>query len=395
MDFDLGVRTISQALCLLGATVWNVIEGGKKSQAADTGRRVDLGALLEALPEAAVLLDQRLRIADLNQSCEKFSGRPRQELIGLESGSVFGQGLESREDIQALLAHAMSEQTSRAVNALFHCTNGDTIRLTLCANPIHDSAGKVNAVLLTIHDVSELAALQKQSESNERHVAVGQMTAGLIHDFNNVLSTISEAVTVLQMDEQRSARDATVLGIIGNAVHYGAETIRNTREYLVGSREKPSALDIRQLLEEVLELTHPALKASTGIVVLRETQDCGKVMAIADELRRAFTNLVLNALEAMPQGGTLTVGCRVENNRVTVQVRDTGVGIPLEVQKKIFSPYFTTKLKGTGIGLAGARRAIQAQGGEIRFESTPGVGTTFFVNLPMVEGPAQEATSAA
>jgi PAS domain S-box-containing protein len=395
MDFDVGVRTISQALCLLGATVLNVIEGGKKSQAADTGRRVDLGALLEALPEAAVLLDQRGRIADLNQSCEKFSGRPRQELIGLESGSVFGQGLESREDIQALLAHTMSEHTSRAVNAVFHCTNGDTIRLTLCANPIHDSAGKVNAVLLTIHDVSELAALQKQSESNERHVAVGQMTAGLIHDFNNVLSTISEAVTVLQMDEQRSARDATVLGIIGNAVHYGAETIRNTREYLVGTREKPTVLDVRQLLEEVLELTHPALKASTGIVVLRETQDCGKVMAIADELRRAFTNLVLNALEAMPQGGTLTVGCCVGNGRVTVQVRDTGIGIPFEVQRKIFSPYFTTKSKGTGIGLAGARRAIQAQGGEIRFESTPAAGTVFFVTLPTVETPAQEAPSAA
>jgi signal transduction histidine kinase len=196
------------------------------------------------------------------------------------------------------------------------------------------------------------------------------------------------------LDAQRSGRDRTVLNIIGNAVHYGAETIRNTRDYLVGSREKPSRVDIRRLLEEVLELTNPVLQTHSGVTVVRETQDCGFVRANADELRRAFTNLVLNALDAMPQGGILTVGCMQSMGRVVIGLRDTGVGIPLEAQKKIFSPYYTTKAKGTGLGLAGARRAIQAQGGEIRFESVPADGTVFYVTLPLAKD-EERAPSAA
>ena len=246
-----------------------------------------------------------------------------------------------------------------------------------------------------MHDVTELAALQKQSDSNERHVAVGQMTAGLVHDFNNVLSTISEAVAALQNNEKRSPRDSTILGIIGNAVYYGSETIRHTREYLAGAREKPAPIDVPHLLEEVLELTHPALKMHSNITVVRETQGCGRIFANADELRRAFTNLVLNALEAMPQGGTLTVSCMHHDDQVLVKLHDTGTGIPADVQNKIFKPYFTTKAKGTGLGLVGARRAIQSQGGEIRFESSPSKGTTFFVSLPAPPTSAQESPNAA
>ncbi|HEY1732168.1 MAG TPA: ATP-binding protein, partial [Terriglobales bacterium] len=262
-------------------------------------------------------------------------------------------------------------------------------------SPVCDQAGQVGGVLLMMHDVTELAALQKHSDSNERHVAVGQMTAGLVHDFNNVLNTITEAVTVLENDRQRSDHDRTVLSIIGNAVHYGAETIRNTREYLIGSREKPSLVDIRALLDEVLELTHPVLKTHTNVAVVRETQDCGQVNASADQLRRAFTNIVLNALDAMPEGGTLTVSCNQVNRRVVVSLHDTGLGIPLEEQRKIFSPYYTTKAKGTGLGLAWARRAVQAQGGEIGFESTPASGTTFYITLPAVTKSAEQKTSAA
>jgi signal transduction histidine kinase len=267
--------------------------------------------------------------------------------------------------------------------------------VVISASPVCDESGYFNGVLLAFQDVTELSALQRTSDTNERQVAVGQMTAGLVHDFNNVLNTINEAVAVLEMDPQRSGRDRTVLSIIGNAVHYGAETIRNTRDYLVGSRDKPSRVDIRQLMEEVLELTNPLLQTHTSVKVVRETQDCGFVRANADELRRAFTNLVLNALDAMPQGGTLTVGCTLSNGRVVISLRDTGIGIPLEAQKKIFSPYYTTKAKGTGLGLAGARRAIQAQGGEIRFESVPAEGTVFYVTLPVAQDEEKRAPSAA
>ncbi len=340
-------------------------------------------------------MDPNGSIVALNASTEKLIGRPRKELLGQSVAPVLQEKLESAENIEILFQRAVHGEVIRIGQMIFHPLSGDAMRVTMSASPVCDQAGQVGGVLLIVQDVTELAALQKHSDSNERHVAVGQMTAGLVHDFNNVLSTITEAVAVLENDQRRSDRDRTVLSIIANAVHYGAQTIRNTRKYLIGSREKPSLVEVRALLEEVLELTHPVLETRTGVTVVRETQDCGQVKASADELRRAFTNLVLNALDAMPQGGTLTVGCIQVNHLVLISLRDTGIGIPLEEQRKIFSPYYTTKAKGTGLGLSGAQRAIQSQGGEIRFESTPAEGTTFYITLPAATDAAELAPSAA
>jgi signal transduction histidine kinase len=159
--------------------------------------------------------------------------------------------------------------------------------------------------------------------------------------------------------------------------------VGNVRGYLLGSRRKRSRIDVRLMLEEVFQLARPMLENHAGIQVKLELQDCSEVYGNSDELRRAFINLLLNAIDAMPVGGTLTVGCAAVDDQIEVSMTDTGSGISPSDQNKIFSPYFTTKPKGTGLGLAGARRAIEAQGGEIRFESSVGAGTTFYVKLPL------------
>jgi signal transduction histidine kinase len=147
--------------------------------------------------------------------------------------------------------------------------------------------------------------------------------------------------------------------------------------------EMRTRVDMRRLLEEVLQMAQPALGMHPEIKVRQEIRDTCEVYASPPELRRVFTNLVLNALDAMPQGGELTILCFRDEGRAIVSVEDTGAGIPLESQKMIFSPYFTTKARGTGLGLSGAHKAIRAQGGDIRFESSLGKGTRFFVSLPV------------
>jgi len=379
----------------LGAVLLNVIQGGKKRPASGSRSGVDLGSVLQALPEAVFLLEGHGLVTNCNQAAEKLAGQSRGELVGIEMESWLRNRLEGEEKFWSLLSRGLRGEAVRSGHLIFHCTSGDTMRLIVSASPVCDRAGQFNGVLLTLQDVTELSALQRSCDANERQVAVGQMTAGLVHDFNNVLNTINDAVAVLEVDHQRSGHDQTVLGIIGNAVHYGAETIRNTRKYLTGSKEKPSRVDVPKLLEEVLEFTNPVLQTHSGISVVRETQECGLVNASADELRRAFTNLVLNALDAMPEGGTLTVACAQAKGRILVSVRDTGVGISPEAYTRIFSAYYTTKAKGTGLGLAGARRAIEAQGGEIRFESALGEGTTFHVKLPVAGEEQTQKPSAA
>jgi two-component system sensor histidine kinase HydH len=259
---------------------------------------------------------------------------------------------------------------------------------------MHDLQGHIIGAMLVLQDITELSKLQRQVASSERHFAVGQMTAGLAHDFNNVLNSISEAVYVLDMKKERSEHDRTMLHVIDTAVRRGSEIVSNIREYLRGNRQIRERLDTSQVLVEALQLAQPLLESRSDIKLVREFGVAAPVEAVPAELRRVFTNLILNAVEAMPQGGTLSLRCGTNGNWIAASISDTGPGIPADKQKMIFSPYFTTKPKGTGLGLAGARRAINSLGGEIRFESSPGRGTTFYVLLPPAKSQATDTISA-
>lgn len=345
---------------------------------------------MHALPEAALLLDRSGRVVDLNQQAEKLMARDRHQVVGTRGQQLFndlmGGPQSEAEDLLGRVLHGESVHSGRR---LLCRGEGDALPVTAAMSPVRDTSGETAGALIAIIDLSEVTNLERELEHGERHLAVGEMTAGLVHDFSNVLSTISDAVMVLDGAPREAEHDRAVLGIIRNAVRRGGETIGNVRNYLAGKSAERSPVDLRELLEEVLEVIDPVLNTRHGIEVRREMEACGAVAANQDELRRAFTNLVLNALDAMPEGGTLTVRCRRVSDKTLVSVSDTGAGMPPEIQKKIFSAYFTTKSKGTGLGLVGARRTIEAQRGNIRFESTPGRGTTFYVTLPAMVAPEQ------
>ncbi len=377
------------SVALVVGTLLNVIDGGQRRKSADPPRKIELQSLLQSLPEAVFLFDIHCRILDVNKMAEELTGQSRDELVGMDAGALLKriEGAEAGANLESFVTRTLRGECIRHEPRIFHSSrNGQPIEVRVSGNPIYYPSKRLLGALIVIEDVTEISALQEQVASSERHFAVGQMTAGLAHDFNNVLGTISQAVYVLETGPERSESDRTMLGIINNAVHRGAEIVNNIREYLRGSREMRSRVDMPRLLGEVLQMAQPVLEMHPEIKVNHEIRDACEVYASPPELRRVFTNLVLNALEAMPQGGLLTILCFRNEGRAIVSVEDTGSGIPLESQEMIFSPYFTTKAKGTGLGLSGARKAIQAQGGDISFESYPGKGTTFFVSLPMANG---------
>jgi signal transduction histidine kinase len=150
-------------------------------------------------------------------------------------------------------------------------------------------------------------------------------------------------------------------------------------------------VDIRQVLHDALELTHPLWYTRNGMAVIREIQSVPPVWANAADLRRVFANLIINALEAMPDGGRLLVRCESNGGHVRAMVSDTGQGIPPEHQAKLFEPYFTTKPEGTGLGLSGAQRIVNSLRGRIAFNSDSGKGSTFVVELPVAESVSDQA----
>ena len=247
----------------------------------------------------------------------------------------------------------------------------------------------------------ELRQTQAQLVQSAKLNALGEMAGGVAHDFNNILAAIlGRTQLLLQTCTDNEMRRQ--LGVIEQAALDGAHTVRRVQEFTrVRQDERFETLDINQVLLGVLELTRPAWETGAKrrgvqVDVHLELQANLPTAGNGSELREVFTNLVLNALDAMPEGGGLWITSENGHDSVRVQVRDSGVGMDEETRAKIFDPFFTTKeIKGTGLGLSVAYGIVSRHRGSIEVQSEPGVGTVFTLEFPSgaIESDTQAADS--
>jgi GAF domain-containing protein/CheY-like chemotaxis protein len=235
----------------------------------------------------------------------------------------------------------------------------------------------------------ELADAQDQLVRTEKLRALGEMASGVAHDFNNVLASIlGRAQLLLERVEDVKLRQW--LQVIERAAMDGARTVRRLQDFTGIRRDQPAvAVDLSQVIQQVLETTESSWRQDSrrrGVeieVVTDLAERLPKIAGDPAELREALTNLVLNAVDAMPSGGTLTLRTSATEGQVTVEVADTGTGIPEHIRQKIFDPFFTTKgPKGTGLGLSMAYGILARHSGRITVESEEGRGTTFRLVFP-------------
>ncbi|HEU4322588.1 MAG TPA: HAMP domain-containing sensor histidine kinase [Roseiflexaceae bacterium] len=211
-------------------------------------------------------------------------------------------------------------------------------------------------------------------------------THGALHNLSNLLTVILGHSELLRMDGSPEMREA--IGPIIQAAKDGQEILQRTlaaNGHMVTPRSTICATDVSTLAAEVLTLTRPLWSTSATTVELVTSLAPTPLVRINPiQLREVLTNLIMNAITAMPEGGTLTVRSFHVGASVCLQVSDTGVGIAREMQKMIFEPYVTTRWGGSGLGLATSRTYIERMGGHIGVESAPGQGTTFTITLPAV-----------
>lgn len=385
---------------LVAASLLYVMESRRKQQRLGQKRLIELSTLLESMPEAVFIFDPAGHLVEVNSAAVAFSGLRREDLLDYPVARLVrllaAQSDEGRPVDFAGLAVTRALRGEAVLNErriFLPPPEHNRVEAVVSASPMRGPEGEIIGVLVVVRDVTELTQLQQRIADTERHLAVGQMAAGIAHDFNNVLDTISQATGVLEIRSEQSPEDRKlVLQMIYNAVRRGAEIIARLREYIRGGTGEQVPVDVRKLLEEALELTRPLWRPTKGITVVRELSPVAPVLANAADLRRVFTNLIINAIQAMPDGGTMTAHCEENSGTVMAWVRDTGRGISPEEQKKIFLPYYTTKPTGTGLGLSGAQKIVLIQHGTISFTSEPGQGSTFRVELPaMAEVPVQVA----
>jgi signal transduction histidine kinase/ActR/RegA family two-component response regulator len=238
------------------------------------------------------------------------------------------------------------------------------------------------------------AALDKVEESQQQVVqaerlrALGELAGGVAHDFNNSLAIIvgrTEALVAATDDPTLERHLDVVLRVAFDA----AQTVQRIQNFARKRVARPfEPVDLNELVDEVVEVTRTRWKNSAEARGVRydmniEHGDVPKVAGDPAELREALTNILLNALDAMPNGGAVTMRTSVEEDRVVCVVRDTGVGMAAAVLRRVFDPFFTTKgERGTGLGLSVVYGIVTRHGGSIDVDSRPGAGTTFTLKLP-------------
>jgi PAS domain S-box-containing protein len=226
----------------------------------------------------------------------------------------------------------------------------------------------------------------KQLKDSERLAAIGA-TAGMVgHDIRNPLQAITsdvylaktELATIPESDEKNSIKES--LTEIEKNIDYINKIVQDLQDYARPLNPNPGEADLKLIIDRLL--TKNGLPKNVKVTVKVEPE-VRKFVADADYLNRILYNLVTNAVQAMPKGGKLMIVANNDANDIVVAVKDTGVGIPKEIQGKMFTPMFTTKSKGQGFGLPVVKRMTESLGGTVTFESEEGKGTTFFVRLPL------------
>src|SRR5688572_3704787 len=233
---------------------------------------------------------------------------------------------------------------------------------------------------------SELKAQRERIVKAEKDAAWREMAQQIAHDIKNPLTPITLSLDLLERarrEESPGSEQILVrtMGLVRRQVEHLRQIAGEFYEFTGGRKARPSAVDVHALLEEVLHL-HDAWAVERKVVVQRDGVSA-TVWADPGKLRRVLVNLVTNALQAMPEGGSLQASVALEGESVVVSIRDTGVGLTAEARAHLFEPYFTTKSEGTGLGLAISKRAIEEMGGEIELVPAEGTGTIARLRLPL------------
>ncbi len=355
--------------------------------------RLDYETLVAGLPDAVVGVDDGLRVMLWNPAAEALLGRSARRTIGRALKEIFPPDTSLVRHLGDTLATGESRSESEAV---VDGGDGRPVHVSIVTAPLARS-GDVEAAVAVIRDVSRLHQLESEVRRGETLAAAGQIAIGLAHEIRNPLGAIRGAVQLMRRELGDDAR----LGEYTDVLLKEVDRVNRILEMLLDiSRPvtlRPVPLNVHQLLERVALLSEEMASRRRVQIVRRYDPSLPPILADEDRILQVFHNLVRNAIEAMADGGRLTLVTRPSMNPLftkvdlghgqrsmaEIQVIDEGQGIPEATRARLFTPFFTTKDKGLGLGLALCHRIIEEHHGGIHITSEPSRGTAVSCFLPI------------
>src|SRR4029077_2844433 len=356
-----------------------------------------LEQLIVSAGDAIISVDGEGQVRSWNPAADRIFGFTSVQAIGQPFANLLPQ-----EPYRAARGGLSRENPVRAFDASAKRADGRPLNLAVTLSYLPGRNGGSEGLLAIVRDMTTQREIEAQMHQSERLTALGQMAGGIAHVFNNLLQAILGYAQLMARSPGNTDVVRRGIDVIEKAANGGAETVRRMQKFArIRTQGEPFVpMDVNQVVRDSLAITRPRWeeKKIKGGVPLQLELELGPVPVVMGrpaELNEVITNLVLNAIDAMPRGGTLRIRTRLADHRhAAITVADTGMGMSEEVRKRVFDPFFTTKgEEGTGLGLSVSHSIIERHGGDLRVDSRPGEGTTFTITLPIGMGPAGESTA--
>ncbi len=338
--------------------------------------------ILESMDAGIVVLDLEGRIARWNRAMERLVGRRREAAVGRPLAEVLPATFV--EALEGSLGGSTSEEISHIYKLHLPTEGGRSSMVNVSVAPFQWGSGERLGHVLILEDITARVRLEEQLQHSEKMASIGLLAAGVAHEVNTPLAGISSYTQLLRGEVDATDPRAGLLEKIEKQTFRAAKIINNLLNFSRSGNADLEPLDINRVLGDVLSLVEHQLDEAR-IKVRREfAEELLPVRGNENKIQQVFFNLILNARDAMPRGGWLTLKTYADADGVAMEVSDTGHGITREDIKRIYDPFFTTKgtSRGTGLGLSVSYGIVQEHGGAISVESVPGKGTTFHVTLP-------------
>jgi len=342
--------------------------------------------LMATLQDGLMLFARDSRVVLVSAPVERFLGRPRAQLLGQTANDVF-----SRDSLLGSVILEAFERRRPLVLRELEAAGGRRVQVSL--DFVQEKSTQIGALLI-MRDAESVRRIGDEIEMSRRLSASGRLTRGVAHEVKNPINAIVLHLQLLQ-NKLAYAEPDTVrhMEVIDSEIHRLDRVVQTLVDFTRPRDLHLEEVDLRRLLEDVAVLASPDAEQH-GVTIDRPAPDQPLLIkADIDLMKQALLNVVINGVQAMTQGGLLTLSAHREDDIVIAEVCDHGVGIPQDVQEKIFELYFTTKKGGSGMGLAYAYQILQWHYGSVEFESQEGEGTTFRFLIPSaspVRGTATE-----